>query len=128
MGKGIRYFNNDLKYVSLTKHKCPHCANTLKTVKVSKVVNRDSHEAKDFDFDFDVLVANEAKFVWKEFECPKCRAHFAVDELKKLEGVYVEPLKVDEKTKKKRNLINFIIFVVIGTLILLAISFIKHIL
>ncbi len=130
MGKGIKYFNNDLKYVSFTKHKCPHCANVLKTVKVSKSVNRDSPEAKNFDFDFSAghsnLYITEAKFVWKEFECPECRAHFTVDELKKIEGVYEEPPEIDEKTEKRQNIINHIIFVVVGIFILLVIAYIKR--
>ncbi len=119
---GRQYFNNDIKYVSMTKHKCPHCANILKTVKVSKVVNSNSPEAKDFDFDFsDITIKGDVKFIWKEFECPDCRAHFTVDELKKIEGVYIESPKVD----KKQNIINYIIFSIIGILILLIISFIK---
>ncbi len=128
MGRGIKYFNNDIKYISLTKHKCPHCANILKTVKVSKVVNSNSTEAKDFDFDFsDIMIEGDVKFIWKEFECPECRAHFTVDQLKKIEDVYVEPPEVDEKAEKKRNIINHIVFVVVGILILLVISYIKQI-
>ncbi|MBE6779614.1 MAG: hypothetical protein E7545_01410 [Ruminococcaceae bacterium] len=127
MLRGRQYFNNDIKYVSLTKHKCPHCANALKTVKVSRVVNSNSHEAKDFDFGlWDITVKGDVKFTWKEFECPECRAHFTVDELKKIEGVYEEPPEIDEKTEKRQNIINHIIFVVVGILILLVIAYIKR--
>jgi predicted nucleic acid-binding Zn ribbon protein len=129
MGRGIKYFNNDLKYVSWTKHKCLHCANVLKTVKVSRVVDYDSPEAKDFDFDFGIgehnIIVKKAKFVWKEFECPECRAHFTVDELKKIEGVYEEPSEIDEKTEKRQRIINNILFFVIGVLIMFVIWYIK---
>lgn len=119
---GRLYSNNDIKYISLTKHRCPYCANLLKTVKISKVVNSNSPEAKDFDFNFfDMTVTGDVKFTWKEFECPECRAHFTVDELKKIEGVYVELAKKD----KRWNIINSIIFSVIGILILLIISLIR---
>ena len=85
---GIKYFNEDLFYVRKA-HFCPDCKAKMKTVKVSRVVNSRSPEAKDFDFsgaDGTYAVGN-IKFVWKEFECPSCGLHLTVQQMKEAEGV-----------------------------------------
>lgn len=73
-------------YVHLKKHKCPYCGVTLKTQKVSKIVNSNSEEAKNFDFQsFDTFMIGNVKFIWTEFLCPNCNRHFSIDEMKKIE-------------------------------------------
>ena len=85
---GIKYFNEDLFYVRRA-HFCPDCKAKMKTVKVSRVVNSCSSEAKDFDFSGadDTYMVGNIKFVWKEFECPSCGLHLTVQQMKEAEGV-----------------------------------------
>ena len=105
---GIKYFNEDLFYVRKA-HFCPDCKAKMKTVKVNRVVNSRSPEAKDFDFsgaDGTYAVGN-IKFVWKEFECPSCGSHLTVQHMKEAEGV--APLE-----KKSNNRMGIVMFVAIA--------------
>lgn len=122
MKRGEKYINKDVVYVSLTKHYCPNCSENLKTVKVSKVINYHSPEAENFDFTFGsgnhiMVVNDDVKFTWKEFECPKCKKHFTVEELKTIEGLEPDILSDDKKQVGKRNsiknlIILFMIYIV----------------
>ena len=108
MIRGKKYSNKDVVYVSLTKHFCPYCGAKLRTVKVSKVVNFHSPEAKNYDFSIGsgqhaMIVDDDVKFIWKEFECPKCSKHFTVEELKKIEGVAVDNGGAEDSLTNKRN-------------------------
>ncbi len=48
----------------LKKHDCPICGRLLRKVKISKVVNSNSEEAKDFDFsNGDTYLTGNIKFV-----------------------------------------------------------------
>ncbi len=130
MIRGKKYVNKDVAYVSLKKHPCPHCGNRLKTVKVSRVVNYHSPEAKDFDFEFGsaghlMTVTGDVKFSWEEFECPDCGQHFTVEQLKELEGVDQSD-GGESGQPKSNNKVGLILFFVIGALILLAIGWCKN--
>lgn len=81
MLNGIKYFNNDIFYM-MKKHYCPDCKALLKKVKVSRIVNSKSPEAKNFDFSD---VDGNVKFVWKEFECSECKRHITVSEMREIE-------------------------------------------
>lgn len=73
-------------YVNFKKHFCPHCSTLLQKVKVSKIVNWKSEEAKDFDFHtFDTYMIGNVKFIWTEFYCPKCNQNITIDEMKRIE-------------------------------------------
>ncbi len=104
-GYGVKYQNQDVIYISFKKHYCPHCKTKLKTVVVEKVVERNSPEAKDFDFHFSAcgthFKVDRATFKWKEFECPSCGAHFTVKEMQQIEGVYREPKEKPPDSKAK---------------------------
>ena len=78
---GMQYFNDSVLYM-MKKHYCPVCNTLLKKVKVSRVVNSKSPEAKDFDF---TDLCGNVKFVRKEFECPQCKKHITVKEMKEIE-------------------------------------------
>lgn len=83
---GKKWFNNDIIYTKFKKHNCFFCGELLDLVKVSKVVNSESPEAKDFDFSFSAgFMVGDVKFVWDEFECPKCKHHYTIRELKEFE-------------------------------------------
>ena len=85
-GKKLVY--NDIFYM-LKPHFCPDCHCRLKKVKVSRVVNSNSPEAKNFDFGLGTgnYLVGDVEFVWKEFECPSCKKHLTVNEMKKMEAV-----------------------------------------
>ncbi len=128
---GVKYFERDAHYLK-KEHLCPNCQNKLKTVKCSQVVNSNSPEAKDFDFSMGVgrnkrwLVGN-VKFVWKEFECPECKAHFTVKELKKIEGVDAGESACDQSSPKSRNKgKDFVIFIVLSAVFVALYYLIKN--
>lgn len=86
MNHGVKYVCNDFFYL-IKKHFCPDCKTLLKKVKVSRIVNSSSPEAKDFDFTSgDSWLFGDIKFIWKEFECPKCGRRITVKEMQKIEN------------------------------------------
>ena len=128
--QGKKYINEDIVYVSFKKHYCPSCKTKLKTVKVSKIVDYNSPEAKDYNFEVrtagnNLVVTGKVEFVRKEFECPNCHEHFSVKELKKSEGIDVGSVSTSDTTRKRSNIWNIILFCVISTAILLIIHFVK---
>ena len=131
MIRGKKYFNKDVVYVSLTKHSCPNCCGVLKTVKVSKIVNFKSPEADSFNFRFGsgkhvMIVDDDVEFTWKEFECPKCKKHFTVEELQKIEGFGVDEYSANEPSINKRNKVkDLIIFFLIGIFIAIVIGLVQ---
>ena len=83
---GRRYFNNDVIYTMLKKHYCPECGTKLTRIKISKIVNSKSPEAKNYDFTLgDSFMVGDVKFVWKEFYCPTCKKRMPIDEMKRIE-------------------------------------------
>lgn len=53
-------------------------------IKVSKVVNWKSEEAKNFDFSAcDSFMIGNIKFVWTEFQCPICKRQITIDEMRR---------------------------------------------
>ena len=129
MKRGKKYFNKDVVYVSFKKHLCPNCSNKLKKVKVSKTVNFHSAEADNYDFRFGsgkhILVINDdVEFVWKEFDCPNCKTHFTVDELKKIEGI--ELTDENKNGLNNRNTVkDLIVFFLIGIFIAVIVGLFK---
>lgn len=80
-----RTFQNPI-FVNCKKHYCPHCNELLSKVKVSKIVNSRSPEAKDFDFHSgDTYMIGNVKFIWTEFQCPSCKANFSINEMRNIE-------------------------------------------
>lgn len=80
-----RIFRNPF-YINFKKHYCIDCGELLEKLKVSKIVNSNSPEAKDFDFHTaDNYMIGDVKFIWMEFQCPKCKKQFTIDEMKRIE-------------------------------------------
>lgn len=80
-----RTFNNPI-FVQCKKHFCPQCGQLLKSVKVSRIVNSKSPEAKDFDFHTgDTYMIGNVKFIWTEFQCASCKVNYSIDEIKHTE-------------------------------------------
>lgn len=98
MPNGVVKIKKDLRYFRKA-HSCPNCGNPLNAVSVSKVVNSRSPEAKDYDFHAaGMTLVGDVRFTWDEFECPSCKRHFSVEEIKKSEGIAVPAPK--SKTQK----------------------------
>ena len=75
-------------FVKWGKHFCPVCSEKLQAVKISKIVNSQSEEAKDFDFTSsggDGYMMGNVKFIWTEFTCTKCSQNYSVNDIYKLE-------------------------------------------
>ena len=85
---GIHYFNHDVFYL-WKKHYCPQCKKQLKTIKVSRVVDTNSPEAKQFPsrkyYGIPIAV-KKVKYVWKEFQCLNCAKHFTIQDIKNIEA------------------------------------------
>lgn len=88
-----RTFNNPF-YVHFKKHYCINCGELLRAIKVSKIVNSNSTEAKKYDFSMgDTYMIGNVKFIWTEFQCHKCLRLFTIDEMKRIEKVGQMPNK-----------------------------------
>ncbi len=69
-------------FVKWRKHLCPVCGKKLQKIKISKIVNSQSEEAKDYDFSSpggDGYMIGNVKFIWTEFYCGKCDKNFSIN-------------------------------------------------
>ena len=114
---GYKRIKNDIFYFR-QDHFCPGCGTKLEKVPVSKVVNSKSPEAKDFDFSMagGTYMIGDIQFTWDEFECPACKRHLSVNEMKEIEGV---PLP------QKSGKLAKVLFYIIGLLFVIAVVLIK---
>lgn len=86
MISGKKYINNSLFYTMFKKHYCPQCGKLLQRIKVSKIVNSKSPEAKNFDFSLgDSFMTGYVEFIWHEFRCPDCKINISIDRMRKIE-------------------------------------------
>lgn len=93
-------------YVNMFRHYCPECNTLLSKTKVLKIVNSQSPEAKDYDFESfgEGYMFGDAKFTWTEFHCPKCGKQVSINEMIKIEkdqrkyGHKLEKLRDKEET------------------------------
>ena len=73
-------------WVRFKKHYCPSCMNLLTTTKVSKIVNSNSKEAKDYDFSSgDTYMIGNIKYIWTEFLCTACGKTYSLQEIRENE-------------------------------------------
>ena len=73
-------------WVRFKKHYCPTCLNLLTTTNVSKIVNSNSEEAKDYDFSSgDTYMIGNIKFIWTEFLCTSCGKTYSLQEIRENE-------------------------------------------
>lgn len=119
---GKKSSNNDIVFISLVKHDCPHCKNRLKTIKVTKIVNSNSPEAKEYDFNFsrgprNLVVTGDVKFTWKEFQCKKCNKNFTVQEIRNIEEMHN-----DKSCEKAENFWNSVLSAFFVLIIILVIA------
>lgn len=118
-GSGYSRTYNDFFYLR-KEHFCPDCHTKLEKVAVSKLVNSESPEAKDFDFRMGKrYMRGDVLFTWDELECPACKKHLTVDEMKTLEGISPSKRAKDNALKK---LLRYIIMLLIWIAVVLAIK------
>lgn len=80
-------------FVNFKKHYCPVCGEELKKVKISKIVNSQSAEAKEYDFSSaggDGYMIGNAKFIWTEFACAKCNQNYSINNIYQAEKMAKE--------------------------------------
>ena len=66
------------------KHYCPVCSTVLSKRKVSKIVNSESPESENYDFEVaDVFVKGDMKFTHIELYCNQCNKYYTIKEAKK---------------------------------------------
>lgn len=66
------------------KHYCPVCGTALSKRKVSEIVNSESPEADNYDFEVaDAFVKGDMKFTHIELYCNRCNNHYSIKEAKK---------------------------------------------
>lgn len=117
MPSGYKRIKNDIGYFR-KDHFCPDCKSKLTQVEVSRVVNSRSPEAKDFDFGMGMgrRMIGDIQFTWDEFECPTCRRHFSVNEIKQSEGI---------KVRASKSKVGSIIWYGLAVLLFLLYGFLK---
>lgn len=117
MPHGWKREYNDILYFR-KDHFCPDCRTKLEKAPVSKVVHSRSPEAKDFDFSMPGgnFAVGDIQFTWDEFECPNCKKHLTVNEMKEIEGIHL-PKKTSKWSK--------ILFYVFVFLFLIAVVLIR---
>ena len=117
MPHGYKREYNDIFYFR-KDHFCPECKTKLEKVPVSKVVNSRSSEAKDFDFSMPggIFAIGDIQFTWDEFECPNCKKHLTVNEMKAIEGISLP---------KKPSKLRKILFYIFGILLIIAVALMK---
>ena len=68
------------------KHYCHTCNELLKIIRVEKVVNSESEEAKDFDFSFDEgRKIGNVKFSRDIYYCAKCDSEISIRDQRQYE-------------------------------------------
>jgi len=75
-------------FVNFRKHYCPACGESLQKVKISKIVNSRSEEAKNYDFSSaggDGYMIGNVKFIWTEFTCVRCNKNYSVNDIYRIE-------------------------------------------
>lgn len=81
MISGIKHINSH-PFFFMKRHYCSKCNEKLKVVKVSRIVNSNSADAKNYDFSLgDTYLSGDVKFVYKMLECPKCKVRFSAEEI-----------------------------------------------
>ncbi|MBQ8767824.1 MAG: hypothetical protein IJZ16_13590 [Clostridia bacterium] len=84
--KNKKFIGESWFYTYFKKHYCPKCGAKLKVQKVSKIVNSNSPEAKEYDFSLgDTFLMGDVEFFYNVFSCSTCSTQYSVKEMKKLE-------------------------------------------
>lgn len=81
--KGYSFKCENPFFVYFKKHYCPYCEQKIIPKKVSKIINSNSEETKNYDFEIcDFTVKGNVKFTHIEFFCSACQKQYTVKEIK----------------------------------------------
>ena len=86
---GIQGYSHEYNFsIRFRKYYCPMCDELLKIKKVSKVVNSESEEAKDYDFrisagEGDRRIRGNVEFSREVLHCQKCDVEVSAEDAKK---------------------------------------------
>ncbi len=81
---GYSFKCEHLFYLIFKKHCCPKCGNKLLKEKISKIVNSNSPEAKEYDFEVsDIIVKGDMKFTHIELYSNQCNKYYTIKKAKK---------------------------------------------
>lgn len=109
-------------------HFCPKCKDKLDVVTISRVVDSNSSEAKQYDFSISktdgTYMAGNIEFSWQELKCPSCNRQFTIAEMQRIEYESLDHQQ-QEKENAKQNLyvklFGFFLATVIIALVIFAI-------
>lgn len=80
---GIQRIRSIPFWVRFRKHFCPNCQNLLKTTRISRIVNSNSEEAKDYDFSSgETYMTGNIKFIWTAFLCSACGKTYSLEDIR----------------------------------------------
>lgn len=87
MRRAIKYiYDVNPFYVHFKRHACPKCGGKVELRFVSKIVNSQSPEAKDYDFSVgDTYFIGDVEFRTRYFYCPQCLLDISFHDMKKYE-------------------------------------------
>ncbi len=102
MIKAVKKDTGSFVYMKVQKHLCPKCGEQMKVIKMKKVVKARSKEASGFDMSAaGHSLGEKVKFIWLEFKCPECEAHYTENALRKIEKKAKEDAAKAKKEEKK---------------------------
>jgi uncharacterized protein (DUF2225 family) len=87
-------------FIHLKKHKCLKCATNLEVLKVRKVIDPKSDEAKNYDLTFyDGGFVGDVEYIYDIFKCAKCGFTISISDMKKHE-------RQEKKERKQKSIRN----------------------
>ena len=81
-------------------HYCPVCESNLVVIKVNRIIESNSEDAKEFDLSIgsEGHLFGKVRVVWDEFKCRRCNVRYKLNEIKKYERELKKKRKRDKKT------------------------------
>ncbi len=101
MIKAVKKDAGSLVYMRMMKHDCPACGTKLKVVRMKKTVRMRSREVANFKLPATGMSGERVKFIWKEFKCPECKAHYNMKALQAIEKQAKKDASAAKKQEKK---------------------------
>ena len=108
------------------KHYCPNCSSLLQVKKVTKTVNSESEEAKDYDFTTDCelgsgVLVGDVDFIGYRYHCENCGMEMTNKDMRKHE--YAKKWG-EGKERKSTGKVGFMLFISISLALLLVYAYI----
>jgi predicted RNA-binding Zn-ribbon protein involved in translation (DUF1610 family) len=103
----------------IKKHYCPLCSNKLSTIKVSKIVDKESDEVREFLGDpFDYKPNwNDIKLIWHNYYCAHCDIEITYKDMRKYECGGKEKVR-----SEKQRTMESILYIIMSIAFLLIVT------